>query len=282
VRPDVIPAEFATTEEEWMYQFPLTGSSFKLDNQMVYCKLKAFLINSPGWAWIEPHNMAENRRAAYVAWTAHYNGKGELSKRMAMAKSKLENLHYKNECSMSFECCNKIMTKCFNTLHKDPDQRFSDCQKVKKLLKAIHCSDPELLAPKAIIDQNFLCNFVGTCGYFLQQVARIHGLAQLEYCQNRHRKHGISAADIGAHHDGQARGCFGNCSGGCGGRRGDRRWGFGGCSYGNHVINSIIILDLNHSFTAQEWEALGPNGGQTTVMQMCECLSGCRGCESHG
>jgi hypothetical protein len=44
------------------------------------------------------------------------------SKRTAMAKSKLENLHYKKERSKSFECCTKIMTKCFNTLHKDPDQ----------------------------------------------------------------------------------------------------------------------------------------------------------------
>jgi hypothetical protein len=88
-----------------------------------------------------------------------------------MAKSKLENLHYKNERSMSFERCTEIMTKCFNTLHKDPDQRFSDRQKVEKILKAIRCSDPKLLAAKAIIDQNFPRNFIGACGYFSQQVA---------------------------------------------------------------------------------------------------------------
>jgi hypothetical protein len=55
------------------------------------------------------------------------------------------------------------MTNCFNTLHKDPDQRFSDHQKVEKFLKAIRCSDPELLATKAIIDQNFPRNFIGAC-----------------------------------------------------------------------------------------------------------------------
>jgi hypothetical protein len=77
VRPEAVPAEFATTKEEWMYQFPLTGGSFELDNQTVYRKLKAFLIDLPGWAWIEPHNMAENRRAAYIAWMEHYNGEGE-------------------------------------------------------------------------------------------------------------------------------------------------------------------------------------------------------------
>jgi hypothetical protein len=66
--------------------------------------------------------MVKNGRAAYIAWMEHYNGKGELSKRTAIAKSKLENLHYKNEPSMSFEHCTEIMTKCFNTLHKNPDQ----------------------------------------------------------------------------------------------------------------------------------------------------------------
>jgi hypothetical protein len=126
VRSETPPAEFASTEEERMYQFSLTGESFQLDNQTVYRKLKAFLIDSPGWAWIEPHNLAEDGRAAYTAWTTHYNGEGELSKRTAIAKSKLDALHYKNEKSMSFEKCTEIMTKCFNTLHKDIDQRYSN------------------------------------------------------------------------------------------------------------------------------------------------------------
>ncbi len=122
VRPEVVPEVFAMTEEQRMYQFPLTGNSFELDNQNVYRKLKAFLIDSPGWAWIEPHNTAEDRRAAFMAWTAHYNGEGELSKRTAIAKAKLNQLHYKNKWSMSFEKCTEVMTKCFNTLHKDLDQ----------------------------------------------------------------------------------------------------------------------------------------------------------------
>jgi hypothetical protein len=103
IRPDTALVEFTTNEEQRMYQFPLMGGSFELDNQAVFRKLKAFLIDSPGWAWIEPHDMAENGRAAYMAWMAHYNGEGKLSKQMAIAKTKLDNLHYRNEHSMSFE-----------------------------------------------------------------------------------------------------------------------------------------------------------------------------------
>jgi hypothetical protein len=193
VRSDTVLDAFSSNEEERMYQFPLMGGSFELNNQAVYRKLKAFLINSLGWAWIEPHNLAENGQNAYLAWVDHYNGKGKLSKQTAIAKSKLDTLHYRNERSMSFERCTKIMTKCFNMLHKDPDQRYSDRQKVEKLLKAICCQDAELLAAKVVVDQQYPRNFIGACGYFLQQVARVHGPAQLEYRQAKSRKRGIYA-----------------------------------------------------------------------------------------
>ena len=182
-----------------------------MDNQTIYRKLKAFLIDSPGWAWIGPHNTAEDGQVAFLAWTNHYNGEGELSKWTAIAKVRLDNLHYQNECSMSFERCTEIMTKCSNTLHKDPDQWYLDQQKVEKLLKAIQCQDSELLAAKAVIDQQYPRDYIGACGYFLQQVARIHGPAQLEYWQSQTKKHGIYAMDS---HGSRACGRFGVCGGG--------------------------------------------------------------------
>ena len=147
-----------------------------------------------------------------MAWTAHYNGEGELSKRTALAKAKLDQLHYKNERSMSFEKCTEVMTKCFNTLHKDPDQRYSDRQKVEKLLKSIKCQEGELLAAKVVIDQQYPRDFVGACGYFSQQVARIHGPAQLEYKQQRGKKRGIYAIDTRQGRGGRGRGRTGNRS----------------------------------------------------------------------
>jgi uncharacterized membrane protein YgcG len=276
VRPEIVPDVFVTSEEQRMYQFPLTGGSFELDNQMVYRKLKAFLIDSPGWAWIEPHDTAENGRAAYLAWTAHYNGEGELSKRTAIAKSKLENLHYRNERSMSFEKCTEIMTKCFNTLHKDPDQRYSNRQKVEKLLKAIKCQDQELLAAKVVIDQQYPRDFIAACGYFSQQVARIHGPAQLEYRQQRSKKRGIYAVDSRSNRGGRARGRFGGRGGGNRGRSGGRG------HRGTHMINGVDVSDPHRNFSASEWEALGPNGGRNTVLQLRERASGRGGRDGRG
>ena len=50
-----------------MYQLRLYGPSFELDNRTVYRKLKAFLVDTPAWAWIEPYDLAKNGRAAHQA-----------------------------------------------------------------------------------------------------------------------------------------------------------------------------------------------------------------------
>ena len=112
-----------------------------------------------------------------------------------MAKAKLEQIHYNNENILSFEKVTEIMTKCFNTLHKDVDQHHSDPQKVEKLLKAIQCQDAKLIVVKSVMDQQYPHNFVGACSFFSTQVAHVHGPAQLEYKNAQNRKRGIYAVD---------------------------------------------------------------------------------------
>jgi hypothetical protein len=53
---------------------------------------------------------------------------------------------------VSFEDLLGILTKCFNTLNKDLDQRYSDRQKVEKFLNVIQCQDEELVSAKAVLD----------------------------------------------------------------------------------------------------------------------------------
>ena len=133
--------------------------------------------------------------------------------------------------------------------------------KVEKLLKMIKCQEGELLAAKVVIDQQYPRDVVGACGYFSQQVAHIHGPAQLEYKQQRGKKRGIYAIDSRAGRGGRGRGCTGN-------RGGRGRGGAGRGRGGNNtnVINGIDISNPTRNFTSQEWEALGP--GRALVMQM--------------
>jgi hypothetical protein len=178
---DVIsPAEFVNDAKQCMYQLPLTGKAYSTDNKSLYHLLKSFLVNTSGWTWIESYDTMENGRRAFLAWTSHYNGQGELSKHMAMAKARIKSLFYNNECSLSFEKVMEILSKSFSTLDKDLDERYSECQKVEKLLQCIQMSDMEVVAQKLVIVSQYAHDFLGACNYFLAQVSHLHGRAQLE------------------------------------------------------------------------------------------------------
>jgi hypothetical protein len=126
-------------------------------------------------------------------------------------------------------------------------------------LKTIRCQDAELLAAKAVIDQQYPPDFIGACGYFSQQVARIHGSTQLEYKQSRNKNHGVYAIDTHVGRGSRARGHFGRgCNQGARGNNAGRGISGGGAQV---IINGIDVTDPNRNFTAQEWEALGPNNG---------------------
>jgi hypothetical protein len=121
----VVPAVFADDAERRMYQLPLTGGAFEEDNKQTFRLLQSYLINTPGCTWIESFNATENGRGAFLAWATHYNGQGELSKRMAMAKAKIKNLFHKNERSLTFEKVMEILSKAFSILDMDLDERLS-------------------------------------------------------------------------------------------------------------------------------------------------------------
>ena len=136
VRLEVDPDTFTDEFEERMFQMLLIGKEYNLDHCTLYAKLKAFLSESAGYAWIERYDHAANRGAAFQVWVDHYNGVGELNKRTALAKARMKELHYKNEQSMLFEKYTEIIIKCFSTLYKDEDWKLSDQKKSMPSLMA--------------------------------------------------------------------------------------------------------------------------------------------------
>ena len=94
----------------------------------------------------------------------------------------------------------------------------------------------------------------------------------MEYKQSRSKKRGVYAIDTRGGRGSRARGRFGRS--GNRGARGNNA-GRGGTSGGvQDIINGIDVTDPNRNFTAQEWEALGPNNGRAIVLQMRERASG--------
>ena len=131
----------------------------------------------------------------------------------------------------------------------------------------------ELLATKAVIDQDYPRNYVGTCAFFAKQVAHIHGPAQLEIKQFRGKTHGIYAIDSWSQHGRRGWGHLGNWGHGGGSSRG----GCGGMS-NSHIINGIDVSDPTHNFTSQEWTALGDSCD--IVLNIHYCANGW-GCGHH-
>jgi hypothetical protein len=178
---------------------------------------------------------------------------------------------------MSFEKYTELLTRCFTTLDKDPDERVSARQKVERLLKGIKTPDTELLACKAVISQNYRADLAGACAYFSTEVARLHGGAQLESRKNRKRR----VSEMSSGKEGRGRGRGGGRGRGRYGERGGRG-GRGGRGRGSGtqgrgaatVINGIDVTDPTRSFLDPEWEALAYNGGRAYVMQARERING--------
>lgn len=277
-RDDVAPAVFASTEEERMYQLALNGVEFDQDNRSAYRMLKAFLINTPGWPWIEPFDATENGRGAFFAWTGHYNGRGELSKRVKLAEARLNSLHYKNERSMPFEHVQTLMTKAILTLRKSPEDRLSNRQEVDRLLKCFNPQDNELIAAKAVVRDRYSDDFAGACAYLGATIASVHGAAQVEAMRYRQNKRRISAVAGGNYQrGGRGRGRFGGRGGGRGGRGFGRGGRFANGRQEHRVVfNGIDVTDVHQNFTNNQFERIGPQG-RAYVLRQREHLEGRNG-----
>ena len=81
------PDEFENDAKERMYQVPLNGNAYMEDNKKVYLKLKEYLVETDGWAWIKTFDRSQDGQAAYQSWVNHYNGASKLDRCTQMAKA---------------------------------------------------------------------------------------------------------------------------------------------------------------------------------------------------
>ena len=244
------PADFGGDADlERLYQVRLDGPAFHLDNKVVYNLLKAYLVDTEAYTWIKGFDATQNGREAFLAWSDHYNGEGELSKRTRWAKNVLEKLHYKSEQSFSFERYSSTMRKCYQIIDKDPHLTISEHQKVETLLARMQTGNPGLIAAQTFCASNHSDNFIGACNYLSAEVARIfsavHGLRPIQTPKKRGDPLGIYATTSNK----QPRG--GGRFGGRGGGRGSR--------VPTHV-EGVDIRDVTKQFSAREWEIICNHG----------------------
>ena len=86
--------------------------------------------------WIESYDDPQHGRNAMIALRSHYNGPGAKLKRIAAANQSLENLHYNQEQTFSFEKYITVMQGAFNIL-RDSEEEKRETEKVCTLCKKI-------------------------------------------------------------------------------------------------------------------------------------------------
>jgi hypothetical protein len=274
---------FDEDEERRMYQMPLTGENFKRDNKLVYNMLKAACVKSDAWTWIQDYDKNANGRMAWQALVAHYDGTGELNKRVERAKEEIARLHYKDEKVFPFERYVTKLKESFFVLAKDKDENLTDKQRVDVLMRGIRSSDASIVAAKTSVFKDHRSDFNAATSFLSGLISNIHSGAQLDYA-NRHssgKKRYISAVDSNYGRGGRGRarrggGRFGQQNARGYGRGG--RNGRGGYGRGDQRVrmNNVDVTDPHRNFQPEEWEKLG-SGGRAYVLRLRDAPVGGRG-----
>jgi hypothetical protein len=150
IRPNnVHPDEAETEYQRMVWSAPHNGFAYEEDNREVYCIYKDVMADTDGWTWFN-HVVEGDGRHAHQIITMHYRGDAETARRVAEAEAFLERLHFKSEALFSFEKYTTRLNKCFKLL-EDNDQALAEAQKVKKMLKGVISTNPEVIAIKAVV-----------------------------------------------------------------------------------------------------------------------------------
>ena len=251
--------EFEDEDEERLYQMPLTGENFKRDNKLVYSMLKAACVKSDAWTWIQDHDRSGNGRGAWFSLIGHYDGTGELNKRLERAKEEITRLYYKNESVFPFERYITKLKENFFVLDKDPDEKLTGKQKVDQMLRGMKSSDASIVAAKTDVYKDFRSDFDKAAGFLSGLISSIHASAQHEYAhRNQSRKRNVSSINAGRA-TGRGGGRFrrGDGRGGRHAGRGFGRGNNGGRGPQRMSINGVDVSDPSRQFSADEWNRLG-------------------------
>jgi hypothetical protein len=132
-------------EDRLIYSAPLTGPFYAADNNSTYRIVEKWTIGSEAFIYVRPFKDSQDGRGAMQALRLHYNRPGTVAKRLAKAKSDMDNIHYKSEQHMPFESyINKLNEIFFH--HARASEPIYPRAQVELMLQKINTSNPQLIA----------------------------------------------------------------------------------------------------------------------------------------
>jgi len=214
-------------------------------------------VGTDAWEWIKIYDINQDGRLAFMALREHYDGPGEIDKRISLARTQVKELHYKNEQSFSFE---KFITKLNGAFQMlaECHEALTEKAKVDQMITSMsQCTNPAIVAATTTIMMNteMRNNFVAAANKMTEVIANVFPVIQL----HRRGRNVASLQTGGGRGRGRGgRGGRGQRGRGRGGGGGRGRGGGPGNNTGPRMYNGIDISDLTRYFPPAEWYKLTP------------------------
>jgi hypothetical protein len=134
---------------ELVNRAPLQGQTFASDRRQVHQLLTGKVLGEPAEEWIRGIKGSHNGRMDIMALTRHYEGEGNVSRRIALATSLQKTLHYKNERAMTFtQFLTKVQTMF--QIYFDEGEPITEQAKLRFLFERVQ--SPVLMAAKSTLE----------------------------------------------------------------------------------------------------------------------------------
>ena len=144
---------FNSEEERRVYAVNQRGDAFRSDSARVWNELQSIMADTPAWTWISKYEGKKDGRAAMKALRDHYDGPGEVEKRISYAKRELETAHYRSEKVFTFEKYVTKLSEAFQILDDNGIPKV-EREKVDLLLEKMSVDNTEVTAAIANIRMN--------------------------------------------------------------------------------------------------------------------------------
>ena len=144
---------FNSEEERRVYAVNQKGDAFRQDNARVWNEMQAIMSDTPAWTWISKFEGRKDGKSAMAALREHYDGPGEVEKRISFAKRELELAHYRSEKTFTFEKYVTKLSEAFQILEENGIPKV-EREKVDLLLEKMSVDNTEISAAIANIRMN--------------------------------------------------------------------------------------------------------------------------------
>lgn len=184
---------FTSFVEKTVASAPLKGTFYEADSDTVHQAIVSFTTGETSENWIKSVSRHRDGRKSMQALRDHFSGEGNVTRRIAEADRLKENLHYKNERSLSFE---SFLTKCENmfNIYEKHGEAMTEDAKIRFLFKNVQ--HPELKSEIAALKASITTSPPGTLTYTTVCNHLSTAVSQLpEYTSKGRNISGVSVGD---------------------------------------------------------------------------------------